>query len=1017
MAESKSIPPEPCSLLRGVEEQLGRVHSDITTLLQRNLEVMDTLDSITVNQNSTMLVLEGVQRHLRRRECKHGPDGTASSCDRRTSRGSQTNMQQVTQQSARQSRRNKTASQVPDFPNERPSHSSSTQWVSVKVGPSETGTPVNKHVRYIDSDELSAHWKGDVDASHDLACNLVTDPFSEKPLPAKGDLLVPTEFSEDSDATVPDEVSFDSGSTAGRPWGSSMPWFLPANWPANLKLKFVDSDLQHDASVRLSQDDCIAKAIKSIKKSAKLTHNSTGFTKSSFSTSANNFFVLHPISPARMILDFFSVALLAHDMVVTPYSLAWGSDLNVISITWTSLIFWSVEILFNFRTGYYENGELEMRPQTIARHYSRTWFMLDVITVLGDWSRLLVSILVHLSGIAGIVEFGRLVKASRLLKLLGLLRMSRLSQHLERINDRFFTEVLSDLAQIVVLILVIVWLNHLLACLWFAISHMPTDTGVHWVDARVDNVFFESYTDTPELFQYATSLHWAMTQMTPGSMPVQPLNSLERFFNFACLVFGMIVFSSIVSSLSSRMTHLRMNRNKHYNQLQTVSRYLRERLVSRNLSTTVRKQVEDRIWQKRPLVMQDIEPLSLLSLQLRRELDVEINKEQVMSHAFFRMIIHLEQTLLAVICTKATEKILLPRDILFTPGLESEDFFRIRSGTMHYTRANRLSAEPQYVEDGWLCWPAMWSYWTTVGTTEALGVCEIMSLRVSDVLEVLQSNPVVKSLALDYALAFHARLVKALPPIAAWPDDVQVAFSDHAEIVLSMAREKRILIGLLAMSVLRTARHWSSGGGQNVRLLEQEVHNGASVLIENAKGKVERIVAVVAVHLMKGPLMLAQLAELVGGVLEPSVKLLGGKRAEMEPPREAVDRILKDKLSAFCEAVFLERSEHFTEHKESARFMIPTTYARTVYFGTLDETFAWPAVQRVVYHEPHDTAHAFRLSPSHQPRLPDVDECFLTSSGGRTCLYGWVECDLFEFFKSATGSKVLQEKWLSGLEV
>ena len=115
---------------------------------------------------------------------------------------------------------------------------------------------------------------------------------------------------------------------------------------------------------------------------------------------------------------------------------------------------------------------------------------------------------------------------------------------------------------------------------------------------QVDGAFGGSYHDAPEIFQYSTSLHWAMTQMTPGSMPVQPLNSLERFFNFACLVFGMIVFSSIVSSLSARMTHLRMNRNKHYGQIQTVSRYLRERLVSRSLSTTVRKQLEDRIWQK-----------------------------------------------------------------------------------------------------------------------------------------------------------------------------------------------------------------------------------------------------------------------------------------------------------------------------------------------------------------------------------------------------------------------------------
>ena len=94
------------------------------------------------------------------------------------------------------------------------------------------------------------------------------------------------------------------------------------------------------------------------------------------------------------------------------------------------------------------------------------------------------------------------MKASRFLKLLGLLRMSRLSQHLERINDRFFTEVLSDLAQIVVLIFAIVWLNHLLACLWYAIAKLNfSDTGVHWIDTQVDVGSFQEHLQIPRVMK------------------------------------------------------------------------------------------------------------------------------------------------------------------------------------------------------------------------------------------------------------------------------------------------------------------------------------------------------------------------------------------------------------------------------------------------------------------------------------------------------------------------------------
>lgn len=51
--------------------------------------------------------------------------------------------------------------------------------------------------------------------------------------------------------------------------------------------------------------------------------------------------------------------------------------------------------------------------------------------------------------------------------------------------------------------------------------------------------------------------------MTPGSMQVVPVNTVERAFNVLCLMMGVIFFGSLISTLSSKMLHYRMTRRGH----------------------------------------------------------------------------------------------------------------------------------------------------------------------------------------------------------------------------------------------------------------------------------------------------------------------------------------------------------------------------------------------------------------------------------------------------------------------
>merc|ERR1719162_1543985 len=102
-------------------------------------------------------------------------------------------------------------------------------------------------------------------------------------------------------------------------------------------------------------------------------------------------------------------------------------------------------------------------------------------------------------------------------------------------------------------------ISHFLGCLWFIIGNQDIKGYPSWVTTY-------DFMGVDWEYQYLTSLHWSITQFTPGSMHVQPQNILERAFAIAVLVAGMIIFSSIVSSITAATNGLK-SMNAEYKSL------------------------------------------------------------------------------------------------------------------------------------------------------------------------------------------------------------------------------------------------------------------------------------------------------------------------------------------------------------------------------------------------------------------------------------------------------------------
>merc|ERR1719424_530257 len=90
----------------------------------------------------------------------------------------------------------------------------------------------------------------------------------------------------------------------------------------------------------------------------------------------------------------------------------------------------------------------------------------------------------------------------------------------------------------------------------------------------------ERIVDAPWGYQYLVALHWSITQFTPGSMHVQPQNIIERTFAISVLVAGMIIFSSIVSSITAATNGLKSMNARYKRQMYLFRKLCKDQRLS-----------------------------------------------------------------------------------------------------------------------------------------------------------------------------------------------------------------------------------------------------------------------------------------------------------------------------------------------------------------------------------------------------------------------------------------------------
>jgi len=756
--------------------------------------------------------------------------------------------------------------------------------------------------------------------------------------------------------------------------------------------------------------------------------------------------VLSPSSTPRAWLDAVSLLVLLYNLSSIPYFFAFQVDNGAspwVTFEYVSASFWFVDLLVSFRTGYYADGHLHMEPWKIARRYLRSSFFLDLLTLLIDVVSIVLRALENESVVPA--AYIRTFKIVRVFRLAGVTRVRNLHGILDRLGNSYHVILVKaftgSLYNICKFALALVWVNHTIACFWCFLGREDprgsvSDTGFTWMDTG-DGLAW-AYSHSGRLYQYTTAFHWALTQMTPGSMQVFPVNSVERIFNIICLIGGLLVFSALVSAISASAAQLKIDMQGHSREMERLIRFLHRSHIEPELRMQVCKQIRVKLVQRRPEVIKDLSVLGLLSLSLRHALQLALCNPHLLEHPLLHFLSIADAAMWEEICMRCAHfSVLVKRDSLFVFGAEAEGIYFVVRGPLSYDLDKSFPAqtsETKQAETGsWLSEAALWCHWRHMGCAEAkdpagAGCCEVLFLQADALIPILTKRGLIGQLAWAYARGFLHFLQKSAPPLCDWPNDLDLPFGAD-EVIAAMPKDATAVVGQCAIDVLRAPTGSLLTGWlreDTIERLATEVQAGRCALLTTGRGGVVRCVPIVVLQMRRRDgrmLVRMRLTCRADGVQEATCQLPGGKQEVGEPPDGCFQRLLDGKLKALADGIMVVGVERQSEQDKSWKFGVPTRYVRTVVsaewlqqegdVGPLDQ-FIVPGVDtlELALSQRSSGGSSFIRRPKNEPSFPGEGEVLMLP--GDVGFYGWLTEDQFIFFKGPKGQHNLFH-WLTQL--
>jgi hypothetical protein len=246
--------------------------------------------------------------------------------------------------------------------------------------------------------------------------------------------------------------------------------------------------------------------------------------------------------------------------------------------------------VLNFRTGVVESdGVVDLQPKSARMKYLKSWFLVDFLSVL-PVSYLALAVTGECGTAGGNIKAFKVIRLVRLLKMLKLAQLRNAWAMYEREYEGM--EAAGKFIKVIAAAIMILYMCHLVACMWFYSGTVGADAGSAvkdgWIaragivtvshdapaacadlvatvaaadeagicDADVRCTFnpatdvCEAAAVTPLVEQYVESFYWSITVLsTVGFGDITPATKVEKTFSILAELIGCVTFAMLMGSL------------------------------------------------------------------------------------------------------------------------------------------------------------------------------------------------------------------------------------------------------------------------------------------------------------------------------------------------------------------------------------------------------------------------------------------------------------------------------------
>ncbi|CAL1278582.1 unnamed protein product [Larinioides sclopetarius] len=373
-----------------------------------------------------------------------------------------------------------------------------------------------------------------------------------------------------------------------------------------------------------------------------------------------------------------------------------------------------LDIAFQFRTGYLEQGLMVCESRKLACHYIKSKsFILDIAAIIP------LDLVQLYFGAIPILRFPRFLKLYRSFRLYYMVESRTIYPNLWRVVN---------------LIHILLLLAHWFGCFYYLLSELEDFIGEWSYHKPIDDYATLSR-------KYLGSVYWSTLTLTTIGDLATPATNLQYMFTIISYLIGVFIFATIVGQVGTVITNRNASRLEFERLLDGAKLYMRHHKVPRNMQRRVQRWY-DYSWSRgRMQGGGDINSaLGILPDKLKTELALHVNLKTLKKVSIFQ---ECQPEFLHDLVLKMRAYIFTPGDLICRKGEVAREMFIIADGILEVISETgkvltQMKAGDFFGEIGIL---NLDGFNRRTADVRSVGYSELFSLSREDILAAMKDYP------------------------------------------------------------------------------------------------------------------------------------------------------------------------------------------------------------------------------------------------------------------------------------